>query len=57
MEKLTNNSATFQEAMKEIREEKEKLTFAAMEHRDSRIRINNLVTIIRDALNQIMKEL
>ena len=57
LEKLTNNSATFQEAMKEIREEKEKLTFAAMEHRDSRIRINNLVTIIRDALNQIMKEL
>lgn len=57
LEKLTNNSATFQEAMKEIRDEKKRLEEAAREHRESRIRINNLVAIIRDALNQLLKEL
>ena len=57
LEKLTNNSATVQEAMKEIREEKKRLEEAAREHRESRMRINNLVAIIRDALNQLLKEL
>lgn len=57
LEKLTNNSATFQEAMKEIREEKKRLEEATREHRESRMRINSLVAIIRDALNQLLKEL